>query len=671
MPLTSYPAALDTFPEILPNDREDAAGIEHDVMHNLAFEAIAAAHALLGTTTDAEPGTVLYVLEQLAVDAAALDDRVGDAETAIAGKADASHSHAASDISSGTFDDARIAASNVTQHQAALSIGWGQLSGSPPALLVTEVYTVASEAAQLALTAQEGDIAIRSDEAKTYAHNGGTAGTMADWSLLQSPTDAVVGLGTAAVQNIGTSGANVPLLSTANTWGSTQTFDRIRAATGSADNFIRWDSASSENHWLRFRRSGSPSAASGLVFSSFANNHFFVDNTNAQLNIRYSTEASETPAYSGASIVFQLTPTGINSTAIGVTTPSTIAGTTGTLASLVVNAGGTGWGIAGETVAELVRTTAASSGVNLQLTAGNTGRNTISFGDTDSATIGQIQYRHDTDDFVFRVGAGNRGFWRVQGLTIGADYVPASSLGGYGRFNSVTNSANTGDGIQIARYRNSSGLAADLEFLKSQSTTVGAHGALPGGSRLGAITWSGSDGAAFQQAAEIRVEANAAATSGVVRGRVIFSAANASGVMTEYMRSTDGSGLSVTGAITASTTITAAKSLLVSDVHALTAVSTSGQTRTLDLANGAVQTLQCSNDHNFTMNATGPAGVAGRLRLFVYNSGTVTVDMTLGTGWFSTYADGMKLGTSMLEYFWDGTRMWEAGETATGDQRPT
>jgi len=61
-----------------------------------------------------------------------------------------------------------------------------------PALALTDVFTVTSEIEQLALTAQEGDIAIRSDENKTYAHNGGVAGTMADWTLLATPTDVVL-----------------------------------------------------------------------------------------------------------------------------------------------------------------------------------------------------------------------------------------------------------------------------------------------------------------------------------------------------------------------------------------------------------------------------------------------------------------------------------------------
>ena len=43
----------------------------------------------------------------------------------------------------------------------------------------------------LALTAQEGDVVVRSDESQTYMHNGGTAGTMADFTELSTPTSGV------------------------------------------------------------------------------------------------------------------------------------------------------------------------------------------------------------------------------------------------------------------------------------------------------------------------------------------------------------------------------------------------------------------------------------------------------------------------------------------------
>jgi hypothetical protein len=71
----------------------------------------------------------------------------------------------------------------------------GKLSSAYlPALSITDVNVVASEAEQLALTVQEGDMAVRADLNKSFVHNGGTAGTMADWQELLTPTDAVLSM---------------------------------------------------------------------------------------------------------------------------------------------------------------------------------------------------------------------------------------------------------------------------------------------------------------------------------------------------------------------------------------------------------------------------------------------------------------------------------------------
>jgi len=80
---------------------------------------------------------------------------------------------------------------------AALSAGTGvSISGAGvvavTAVALTTVQTAASQAAQLALTAQEGDVVVRSDQNKSYVHNSGSAGTMADYTLLATPTDAVL-----------------------------------------------------------------------------------------------------------------------------------------------------------------------------------------------------------------------------------------------------------------------------------------------------------------------------------------------------------------------------------------------------------------------------------------------------------------------------------------------
>ena len=59
-------------------------------------------------------------------------------------------------------------------------------------IALTTVQTAANESAQLALTTQEGDIVVRSDQNKSYVRNSGTAGTMADFTELLTPTDQVL-----------------------------------------------------------------------------------------------------------------------------------------------------------------------------------------------------------------------------------------------------------------------------------------------------------------------------------------------------------------------------------------------------------------------------------------------------------------------------------------------
>lgn len=71
--------------------------------------------------------------------------------------------------------------------------GSGQLPTSVlPALAITETYVVASQAAMLALTAQRGDVAVRSDLNKSFILATDSSGTLADWKELLTPTDAVL-----------------------------------------------------------------------------------------------------------------------------------------------------------------------------------------------------------------------------------------------------------------------------------------------------------------------------------------------------------------------------------------------------------------------------------------------------------------------------------------------
>ena len=61
-----------------------------------------------------------------------------------------------------------------------------------PALAISETSVVASQAAMLALTAQVGDIAVRTDVNKSFILTASPASTLGNWQELLTPTDAVL-----------------------------------------------------------------------------------------------------------------------------------------------------------------------------------------------------------------------------------------------------------------------------------------------------------------------------------------------------------------------------------------------------------------------------------------------------------------------------------------------
>ena len=71
--------------------------------------------------------------------------------------------------------------------------GSGKVPSSQlPAIAVTDTFVVASEAAMLALTAEKGDVAVRTDLSKSFILSGSDASVLADWTELLTPTDAVL-----------------------------------------------------------------------------------------------------------------------------------------------------------------------------------------------------------------------------------------------------------------------------------------------------------------------------------------------------------------------------------------------------------------------------------------------------------------------------------------------
>jgi hypothetical protein len=60
-----------------------------------------------------------------------------------------------------------------------------------PSLAITETFVVVSEAAMLALTAERGDVAIRTDINKTFILSTDNPGTLNDWKEILTPADGV------------------------------------------------------------------------------------------------------------------------------------------------------------------------------------------------------------------------------------------------------------------------------------------------------------------------------------------------------------------------------------------------------------------------------------------------------------------------------------------------
>lgn len=64
-------------------------------------------------------------------------------------------------------------------------------SGQIPAIAITDTFVVASQTDMLALVAQTGDVAVRSDLNKSFILKGSDPTVLANWQELLTPTDAV------------------------------------------------------------------------------------------------------------------------------------------------------------------------------------------------------------------------------------------------------------------------------------------------------------------------------------------------------------------------------------------------------------------------------------------------------------------------------------------------
>lgn len=151
---------------------------------------------------------------------------------ALAAKASLSHSHATSDTTSGAFVDARIGQSNVTQHQAALSIASSQITGTKTSAYISDFTEASQDAVGGALSSEfvyndaGNSVSLR---AKAFTNNAShsivTTAAAANGFQLSSTRDAFVTYSvtvTTSVQiGVGTNVSGYVLLEIAATNSST------------------------------------------------------------------------------------------------------------------------------------------------------------------------------------------------------------------------------------------------------------------------------------------------------------------------------------------------------------------------------------------------------------------------------------------------------------------
>lgn len=146
------------------------------------------------------------------------------------------------------------AASGVAQLDSGGKVPTSQL----PALAISETHVVASQAAMLALSAQTGDVAVRTDLSKSFILTADTPSVLSAWQELLTPPNAVLsvfgrtgavtatagdysasditGLGGAATKNVGTTAGTVAAGDDSRfTDARTPTAHKASHATGGGD----------------------------------------------------------------------------------------------------------------------------------------------------------------------------------------------------------------------------------------------------------------------------------------------------------------------------------------------------------------------------------------------------------------------------------------------------
>lgn len=123
-----------------------------------------------------------------------------------------------------TYGDVVTYSVGTTEGSITVLVADGKLPvATIPSLAITDTFVVASEEAMLGLTAQKGDVAVRSDVHETYILQGNDPTQLSNWVKLESPTTGVSSVN-AMTGAVVVDGTNVKLGTYTHTTGTSFVF---------------------------------------------------------------------------------------------------------------------------------------------------------------------------------------------------------------------------------------------------------------------------------------------------------------------------------------------------------------------------------------------------------------------------------------------------------------
>lgn len=309
------------------------------------------------------------------------------------------------------------------------------ISSQMPAIAITDTFVVASQAAMLALVAETGDVAIRTDLSKSFILKGSDPSILANWQELLTPVSAVTSVngytGTVVLGKADIGLGNVPNVDATNATNistGTLTAARLPAFTGDVTTTAGSSATTIANNAVTYAKIQNISATNRLLGRATAGAGVVEELTIGSGLTLTGTTLSATNTNGGTvTSVSVTTSNGVSGTVATASTTPAITLTLGAITPTSVAASGT---VTGSNLSGTHAGT--SSGTNtgdqtITLTGNVTGTGTGSFATTianNAVTYAKIQNVSATARILGRATAG-AGI--IEELTLGTGLAFAGS----------------------------------------------------------------------------------------------------------------------------------------------------------------------------------------------------------------------------------------------------